>query len=54
MEVDGEKPSMTSLKKKTGRVQKKRRGKNTSTITFKNFRTGARKPAAGGKKGGKR
>ncbi|KAK7709067.1 hypothetical protein SLS57_008792 [Botryosphaeria dothidea] len=53
MEVDDAKPSMSSLKKKTGRVQKKRRGKATSTVTFKNFRTGARKPAPG-KKGGKR
>ncbi|KAF4302700.1 gpi ethanolamine phosphate transferase [Botryosphaeria dothidea] len=53
MEVDDAKPSMSSLKKKTGRVQKKRRGKATSTVTFKNFRTGARKPAPG-KKGDKR
>ncbi|KAF4543521.1 Gpi ethanolamine phosphate transferase [Lasiodiplodia theobromae] len=50
MDVDGAKPSMSSLKKKTGRVQKKRRGKATSTITFNNLRKGK----AAGKKGGKR
>ncbi|KKY20668.1 hypothetical protein UCDDS831_g04715 [Diplodia seriata] len=50
MEVDGAKPSMSSLKKKSGRVQKKRRGKSTSTITFTNLRKGK----AAGKKGGKR
>ncbi|KAL1642099.1 hypothetical protein SLS58_005688 [Diplodia intermedia] len=50
MEVDGAKPSMSSLKKKSGRVQKKRRGKSTSTITFSNLRKGK----AAGKKGGKR
>lgn len=54
MEVDGAKPSMTSLKKKGDRVQKKKRGKPRNTLTFKNFQTGARKPAAAGKKGGKR
>lgn len=45
MDVDDEsKPSASSgLKKKTGRVQKKRRGKATSTIAFKNFKTGAKK-----------
>ncbi|KAF2143037.1 uncharacterized protein K452DRAFT_286661 [Aplosporella prunicola CBS 121167] len=43
------KPSMTSLKKKTGRVQKKRRGKPQNTLTFKNFKTGARKSGAGKK-----
>ncbi|KAK8221305.1 hypothetical protein IWZ01DRAFT_490368 [Phyllosticta capitalensis] len=45
VDVDDEsKPSASSgLKKKTGRVQKKRRGKATSTIAFKNFKTGAKK-----------
>ncbi|OJD31601.1 gpi ethanolamine phosphate transferase [Diplodia corticola] len=50
MEVDGAKPSMSSLKKKTGRIQKKRRGKATSTIKFDNLRKGK----AAGKKSGKR
>ncbi|KAK7520939.1 uncharacterized protein IWZ02DRAFT_273437 [Phyllosticta citriasiana] len=51
MELDDEpKPSSSaSSKKKAGRVQKKRRGKATSTIAFKNFKTGAKKSGSSNK-----